>query len=60
MSVIGEVNQKLKGNVQKVRGTIKYHAGYTVGGTIDRLKGAVNDAVADVRLSARKRRISVR
>lgn len=53
MTFVDDVSQKMKGRGQKIRGKIRSGR---VSGSIDQIKGSVNETIADAKLRTRAKR----
>lgn len=53
MSLLSDANQKLKGKVQQVQGTYYQQTGKPLKGISLKLKGKINEAVADAKLKTK-------
>ncbi len=53
MTVLNDVNQKLKGKAQKVKGQVQQEMGQGVKGGITKIKGHLNETLADIKLKSR-------
>lgn len=49
-----DIGQKVKGEAQKVKGTIEEHTGHPVKGAVDKAKGTINSSIADAKMHADK------
>ncbi len=49
MGKLNNLGQTIKGNIQQVKGEVEDRSGNHVDGTIDKIKGKTNVAIADVK-----------
>lgn len=54
MSTLDDVAQKIKGKTQKIKGSFKDNTGNRGDGTWDKVKGSVNETIADLKLKNRQ------
>lgn len=50
MADLDEIGQKIKGKAQQLSGEIKHQTGDEAGGTWDKIKGNVNETIADFKM----------
>ena len=55
MGDLDDVGQKIKGKFQKFTGDLKSESGNEAEGTWDKIKGNVNETIADFKLKNNKR-----
>lgn len=53
MGALQDATQKLKGQAQKAKGDIETEAGHPIRGTVDKIKGHVNETIADANIQSR-------
>ena len=51
MGTIKNITQKIKGKLEQIDGTVKQQSGNPVEGTLEKIKGKINDTVASAKLN---------
>lgn len=54
MGELDDLKQKIKGKAQQVQGAFEQKTGHGVKGGIRKLKGKLNETIADAKLNARR------
>lgn len=64
MADLGDIGQKIKGKLQKTKGSIQQntsnHPADKLKGGMSKLKGSVNEGIADLKINSGRRRRPVR
>ena len=58
MGDINDIGQKIKGKLQKMNGDFKKGTGDESGGAWEKIKGNVNETLADIKLGNSKTRLN--
>lgn len=51
MTDLDDIGLKIKGKLQQAKGQIKKDSGDEAGGTVDKIKGKINETIADIKLN---------
>lgn len=51
MGKLDDINQKIKGKIDQAKGEIDIKSGHGVKGGITKLKGKINESIADAKLN---------
>jgi uncharacterized protein YjbJ (UPF0337 family) len=54
MGDLTDVGQKIKGKYQKIKGDIQQDSGSPLSGTVEKIKGSLNEGFADTKLRSRR------